>query len=61
MKSQYLNKSFIRIVSKMFHMQDQEVKEDDYLEVDSETNRVNKPQDEGRQFLFHVNRFIDPL
>lgn len=28
----------------MFHMQDQEVKEDDYLEVDPETNEVITPR-----------------
>jgi hypothetical protein len=42
----------IRIVSKMFHMQDQEVKEDDYLEVDPETNESDKPQDEDDNFYF---------
>ena len=30
----------------------QEAKEDDYLEVDPETNRVNKPQDEEDNFYF---------
>lgn len=28
----------------MFHMQDQEVKEDDYLEVDPESNEVINPK-----------------
>jgi hypothetical protein len=30
----------------------QEAKEDDYLEVDPETNRVNKPQDEEDDFYY---------
>lgn len=33
-------------------MQDQEVKEDDYLEVDPETNESDKPQDEDDNFYF---------
>ena len=36
----------------MFHMQDQEVKEDDYLEIDPETNESDKPQAEDDNFYF---------
>lgn len=43
----------------MFYMQDQEVKEDDYLEIDPETNESDKPQAEDDNFYFRWTGFID--